>query len=324
VAPAAASERGDVVSRSGALALVLLATGASWLDPHATAREASRLYADGKFDDAVAKYREALIDDPDSPLLQFNLATAAYRAGKFDDAVAALGRVPVSDADPARTASVAYNLGNAKYRLGAAAEGSNPQQALTHYAEALVAYRRAMGADPADEDPKFNHEFVEKKLAELKKKLEEQKQQQDQPQPQDQQKQDGEKQDQAQQQEQQKDEAQEGEPKPDEQQGEDQQAQQEPEQQPQDQAGDTEQPQEQKQADEQQPAGEEPQAEPRDDAEGQPGDAGDAVAGDAKADEMSQREAEAILDGQRDQEMRPDEMARRAQRGRVAEPREDW
>jgi hypothetical protein len=48
------------------------------------------------------------------------------------------------------------------------------------------------------------------------------------------------------------------------------------------------------------------------------------VAGDAKPDEMSQREAEAILDGQRDQEMRPDEMVRRAQRGRVAEPREDW
>ena len=45
------------------------------------------------------------------------------------------------------------------------------------------AYRRALGADPDDVDAKFNHELVEKKLAELQKKLEEeqkQKQQQQQ------------------------------------------------------------------------------------------------------------------------------------------------
>src|SRR5439155_639606 len=46
------------------------------------------------------------------------------------------------------------------------------------YAEALAAYRRAMGAAPDDADAKFNHEFVEKKMADLKKKLEEQQKQQ--------------------------------------------------------------------------------------------------------------------------------------------------
>jgi hypothetical protein len=39
---------------------------------------------------------------------------------------------------------------------------------------------------------------------------------------------------------------------------------------------------------------------------------------------MSQREAQALLDGQRDQEVRPDEIIKRLDRGRVAEPREDW
>jgi lipoyl(octanoyl) transferase len=73
--------------------------------------------------------------------------------------------VPSSDADPKRTARAAYAAGNAKYRLGAAAEASKPQDALKLYAEALMAYRRAMGADPADEDAKFNHEFGEKKIA---------------------------------------------------------------------------------------------------------------------------------------------------------------
>jgi Ca-activated chloride channel family protein len=296
-----------------ALALVALAcalTGATWLDPHATAREASRLAAEGKLDEAAAKYREALIDDPDSALLQYNLADAAYRAGKYEDAATALGKIPTSDADPARTARVAYNLGNAQYRLGAAAEGATPQQALTHWAEALVAYRRAMGADPADEDAKFNHELVEKKIADLKQKLEEQqkdqqeKQQDQQPDQQDQQQQQDPQQGEQQQRPQdgeQKDEAQqepgteEAEQKPDEQPGDAQEQEQQAAQQP---------PQE--------PSGEQ-----------QGADGGDVV-GDQADEEMSAREAEAILDGQRDQEMRPDEMMRQLQRGRVAEPREDW
>ncbi len=48
------------------------------------------------------------------------------------------------------------------------------------YAEALVAYRRAIGAAPNDPDPKFNYELTVKKLEELQKKLEEQQKQQEQ------------------------------------------------------------------------------------------------------------------------------------------------
>jgi Ca-activated chloride channel family protein len=340
----AARARGDVV-RSIAFGLVALATiAATWLDPHATAREAARLYAAGKFDDAAAKYREALVDDPDSPLLHFNLGAAAYREKKFDDAVAAYGQVPASDANPSETAGAAYNAGNAKYRLGAELEASKPQEALQRWAEALVAYRRAMGADPADEDAKFNHEFVEKRIADLQKKLEDEKQkreeqkqqQQDQQQQgQDQQKQDQQRQDQQkpdqQQQQQQPDQAQQNEQK-------DQQNQQAKQPEPKDQeqqgetqqkdAGEQQQPNpdgsQQQQADQQKP-----EQEPTDGA-GEPGEQrqadehnGQAVAGEP-TDQMSQRDAEALLDAQRDQELRPDEMVRQQQGAQVAEPREDW
>src|SRR5206468_4283901 len=81
----------------------------------------------GNFDDAAGKYNEALVDQPDSPLLHFNLGDTLYRQGKFTDAVNALQQVPGSDTDPGRTARVAYNIGNAKYRLGQAAEGSDPK-----------------------------------------------------------------------------------------------------------------------------------------------------------------------------------------------------
>src|SRR6185295_9257138 len=105
------------------------------------------------------------------------------------DAQNAFQQVPTGDADRVRTARVAYNTGNVKYRLGEAAAGSDPQAALGAWGEALVAYRRALTAAPDDVDAKFNYELVEKKMAELRKKLEEQqkeKEQQQDQQPQDQ------------------------------------------------------------------------------------------------------------------------------------------
>ena len=254
-------------------AVALAAVSVGWLDPHATAREASRLYAAGNFDDAAGKYNEALVDQPDSPLLHFNLGDTLYRQGKFTDAVNALQQVPGSDTDPGRTARVAYNIGNAKYRLGQAAEGSDPKAALGLYAEALAAYRRAIGAAPDDADAKFNHEFVEKKMADLKKKLEEQQKQQEQ----DQQQQDRQNQEQAKQ----------------DQQGERQKER--PDGQQQDQ---------QQQQQQQQATG--------------------AQAGEKQDGQMSKQEAAALLDAQRDQEVRPDEVVKRLQGAGVAEPAEDW
>jgi Ca-activated chloride channel family protein len=302
--------------------MVLLgASGASWIDPHATAREAARLYADGKFAEAAAKYREALVDDPDSALLHYNAGLASYRDGKYEDALGALGAVPSSDADPARTARAAYAAGNAKARLGAAAESAKPQDALTLYAEALALYRRAMGSDPADEDPKFNHELVEKKMTDLKKKLEEQRKEQEEKQ--------GEKQGEQPPQDQQQNDQAKDEQQPDQQQQQ-QQPEQPPEQRPQAQEAphDGEPPEDQERAGaeppqpDEQAAGEPQEAEEL--PEPQPGAGGGAVAGEAASDEMSAREAQALLDGQRDHEVRPEEIIRRLDHGRVAEPREDW
>lgn len=293
------------------LAAVLVLPGASWIDPHAKAREASRLYEKGDFEAATQKYNEALTDDPDSYLLQYNRGASLYRENKLEDAVAAFGRAPAAD-----PAEIAYNVGNAKYRLGAAAAESDPQKALGLYAEALAAYRRAMGANPDDVDAKFNHELVEKKLAELKKKLEEQKQQQEQNQEQQQQESE----------QQQQDEQQQGQPQdPQPQQDQQQQAEQpeSPEQQDQqsgqqaqqDERGQQEEPAQQQQ---QQQAGAEGEA-----GQQQP-QAESAVSGERRDGEMSEREARALLDAARDQEVSPEEIIERMQGAAVLEPSQDW
>ena len=288
------------------------ATQIAWLDRHTLAREGSRLYTEGKYDEAAEKYNQALVDDPDAGLLHYNLGAILYKQGKFGDAIGSYEKVPPAPEDPQRAARVAYNVGNARFREGQAAAASDPKTALAKYAEALVAYRRAMGADPGDLDVKFNHEFVQKALEDLKKKLEEEQQKKEQEQKEQQEQQQGD------QQQEQKDEQQ----PPEQGDQEDQQQQRQEEQ--------AQQPEEQK--DEQQQE-EQPQRQPGDQqqAEEKPDEQQQAQGGEAgeQADQpedgkMSQREAAALLDSQRDQEVRPDEMVRRLQGAAVAEPREDW
>ena len=146
--------------------------------------EGNRLFSEGQFSEAVEAYGQALVDHPDSPLLNFNMGTAHYKAGKYSQALSSFSRVQAgpedSDRDAGRTARTAYNMGNARYQMGAQAEEQNPQAALSAYTNALAAYRRALGSDPTDRDAKFNYEFVAKRIEALQEKLEHQPEQEEQ------------------------------------------------------------------------------------------------------------------------------------------------
>jgi Ca-activated chloride channel family protein len=262
--------------------------------------DGNRLFKQGKYDEAISKYGEVLVNDPDSALLNFNMGDANYKAGKYTEAINSFARVRAGDDEPKRIAKVAYNVGNAQYRLAAAAEAEKPEDALKGYAGALAAYRRALGADPTDQDAKFNYEFVSKKLEDLKKKVEEQKQQQDQ---------DQQKSEQQQEQQQKQDEQQQE--QKDQQQQQQQQAQQ-------DQNGDEQKQQEQQQAAQQQ------QEEEKKDAEQRAAQAAGSAEGGEKKDQMSQQEATAVIDTAKNDELQPDEFARQVQGGVVAEPAQDW
>jgi Ca-activated chloride channel family protein len=292
-----------------------------WLDPRGDrAAEGNRLYDQGNYEEAASKYGDGLVDAPGSPLLQFNLGTALYKQGKYEEAIGPLSKVAAS-ADAAWTAPASYNLGNALYRLAAGAEESDPQAAIGHYEQALAAFKRAMGAAPQDPDPKYNHEFVARKLAELKKRLEEEKQQQEQEQQEQQeqqpQEQGQEEQQQQEQEEQQEQQGQEEQQQQQEQQGEDQQ---------QEQAG--EQPQEERpeqQQAEQQPApGEEEQPseeEPPGEAQAAGGQPAGEPSEEASPDEQA---AQAVLDMAAEEELRPEDLQRRTGVAGVGEPLQDW
>ena len=318
--PARAGQRGAWRQRRRAAAVALcLPFLFGFLDPQGDrAAEGNQLYADGKYDEAASKYGEGLIDAPASPMLQFNLATALYKQGKYDDALQALAKVEASGEQ--WIGAAAYNAGNARYQIGAGTEESDPQKTIASWEEALADYKRAMVADPTDADAKFNHELVARKLAELRKKLEEQQQeqekneqeqqeQQDQQQEQDQQEQQDQSQDQEQQEQQQQDQGQQ-----DEQQS-DQQQQAQDQQEPEDSGGER--------ADQQPPPEPQPGEGQEQPGEPQPAQAGAGVEG-AEPEGEQREAAQAVIDTARGEELSPLDIERPVGVAGGGEPSRDW
>ena len=103
----------------------------------------------------------------------YNDGVTAYRSNDFARAATLFERATAS---PDRTLQqrALYNLGNTSYRLG---EAKTPQ-AQQLWRRAIKSYESALALDPHDADAKFNHDFVEKKLEELKKQQQQQQQNQ--------------------------------------------------------------------------------------------------------------------------------------------------
>jgi Ca-activated chloride channel family protein len=253
---------------------------ATWLDRDALPRAAARLHDAGDFDGAAGKYNEALIDEPDGVMLHYNLGAAEYRRDDWEAATRAFSAVLADDPDGPLAGRAAYNLGNARYRQGEGAAGTDPKVALTHWGEALVAYRVAMTAAPDFEDPKYNYEFVQRKIDELRQQQEQEEQQ-----------------------EQQEQEEQQNQEQPQEQQDPQDQAEQQEEEPQQEEQPQGEQPQEQAQQD--QPQEPEPQERP------EPQAAPDAEP-PRDSERMTPDEASALLDAGQDEELTPEEMNRGA------------
>ncbi len=135
----------------------------------------NRAYAEEKFDEANDKYRDAQIDNPESPIIHFNVGDALYQKNNYEEALKSYQSAVQNSNDPKLQAQSYYNLGNTLYRTD-------------KLQESITAYQQALKLDPSDEDAKFNLEYVRRKLKEnaQKQPQDQQQQQQQQKQQQDQ------------------------------------------------------------------------------------------------------------------------------------------
>lgn len=109
-------------------------------------------YAKEEYNDALEAYQNALVEEPDSPQLHFNVGNVLYRAQQYGDAIEHY-RKGLSARDPSFLENVHYNIGNAQFQQG-------------QWSEALESYKEALKLDPNDVEAKFNLELTQIKLKE--------------------------------------------------------------------------------------------------------------------------------------------------------------
>lgn len=129
------------------LLVSFLAAGAlAAQDGRVEIEEGNRLFEEQRYQEARARYLEALRKAPELALAHFNEGAALYREGDFESSAEAymdaLGR-----SDPEWRSQAWYNLGNAMLEQQQA-EG------------AIDAYKEALRLNPADQDAKHNLEYA--------------------------------------------------------------------------------------------------------------------------------------------------------------------
>jgi len=294
------------------IALSLRAHAALGADPKLVdeVESANQMYVDGEYQAALKAYTEAQSECPECAELAYNQGLTHYRLGDLAEARDKFNEA-LSTNDTDLESKAKYNLGNVAYSE-ALANQAEPQKAIQSARSAIEFYRDALELAPNDRDARANIETANRFL---KKMRQQQQQQQNQQQDQQQQEQ---KQDQEQEQREQQDQQ----PQNNEQQ-DDQQDQQKEDEQPtegEDEQKQDQQSQKQQQNEQQQQGGEQDQQQQADSADQQD----QSQQQPAEARELTEEEAERLLQAVRDKEAkRREELAERRKARRVTVDK-DW
>lgn len=121
-----------------------------------TMKEGNALYLQGRFDEAVKKYAEALGENPDVIELYFNMGNAYLRLGDVERAVKSYQEYLRRVEDPVQASQAYYNM----------AMAALAQKDATR---AIEFFRESLRRDPTNEDAKWNLEVLMKLLKEQQK-----------------------------------------------------------------------------------------------------------------------------------------------------------
>jgi len=139
----------------------------------AQVKAGNTFYAQGKYEDSLKKYNDALTKDSESDVINFNAGTAAYQLKDYAKSVEHLRKALLGD-NKDLSQKVHYNLGNALYRFGMTKEKTDLAFTVQSLEEALSHYQKALDLKADDTDAKYNYDFVKKELERLKKELDKQ------------------------------------------------------------------------------------------------------------------------------------------------------
>ena len=151
---------------AGLLLLLALLSGA--ISPPSlradSSREAVKAYEEGRYEESVSLYRDALEADPENPRLRYNLGVSAYRADQFEAALAQFETV-IRSGDAGLQEKAFYNAGNTRVALGFNALQDSPAQTRDLWQAALADYENALGLEPGHKRARRNQTTLQETIA---------------------------------------------------------------------------------------------------------------------------------------------------------------
>ena len=145
-------------------------------------QQANKLYAQGNFNEAINRYDQALVENPQALEPKFNKANSYYRMDDLAKALDLYREVAAESKDMNLVAGSKYNLGNTYFQRGMKQRDSDLQKALEDLRTGIVFWHGVLDIEPENEKAAKNIEVTRLIIKDI---LDQLKNQQDPNQPQD-------------------------------------------------------------------------------------------------------------------------------------------
>ncbi len=141
-------------------------------------QKANELYKQGKYDEALKLYEDALLLSPSDEKLKMNHGSTLYRLGDYDKAEESYnGALSVKDRKIRSDAH--YNMGNILYKKAEQIQYQDLQGAQEKLKSALQHYIESLDLSPENIDAKWNLQLTHQKIRQLEQQQQQNQQNQD-------------------------------------------------------------------------------------------------------------------------------------------------
>ncbi len=134
----------------------------------------NKLYAEGKYEEALAEYSKAKTADPARPEGDYNMGAAQFKTGRFKESASAFERA-LGSGNADIKAGAGFNRSAALYEGGVLArEAGELDEAMRMLKASAEGYKAALRESPSHGDTRHNLELALEKLKETEKQKQEQ------------------------------------------------------------------------------------------------------------------------------------------------------
>lgn len=127
---------------------------------------ANQLLRDGKFQDAIERYRQAQENEQSSDTITYNLGVASFRSGDLAKASELFSQAALAS-DRKIAAESRYNLGNCLYTEALQLPSSEKPLAISKLKDAISHYRSSLRLDRNNSDARANIELANEMIRQL-------------------------------------------------------------------------------------------------------------------------------------------------------------